>query len=64
MPKLKTSKTAKKRIKVTSSGLLMRRRATRAHKLSIKSGARKREFTKEFVLNNTETKKIKKLIGV
>ncbi|MBP9827125.1 50S ribosomal protein L35 [Candidatus Saccharibacteria bacterium] len=64
MPKLKTSKTASKRFKLTARGTLLRRKATRAHKLSGKPSDRKRAYTKEFPVNATNIKAIKKLLGV
>lgn len=63
MPKVKTSKTAAKRFKLTSSGLLLRRRATRAHKLTIKSASRKRAYTKEHAVSPSDTKNVKRMLG-
>jgi len=64
MQKLKTNKTASKRIKITSSGKLLRRKATRAHKLIKKSGSRKRAYTLEHPITTYDQKKIKKVLGV
>lgn len=64
MPKQKTSKTMSKRVKVTASGKLLHRRATRAHKLSIKSASRKRGFTLEHENAKADSKNIKKLLGI
>lgn len=62
MPKLKTSKTAKKRFKSNASGKLFRRKATRAHKLSIKPASRKRAYTREFTINKSDEKRLKKML--
>ncbi len=64
MPKQKTNKTMSKRVKVTASGKLLHRRATRAHKLSIKSASRKRGFTLEHENAKVDSKNIKKLLGI
>lgn len=44
MPKLKTHKGTAKRVKITASGKLMRRRAGGAHFLQKKSASRKRNI--------------------
>lgn len=62
MPKLKTSKTAIKRIKLSANGKMLRRKATRAHKLSIKSAARKRAYTHEFAIAKSDSKRLKKML--
>lgn len=64
MPKLKTSKTMKKRVKLTATGKVTRRQATRAHKLTIKSGARKRAYTQDHAASSADVKNIKKVLGV
>lgn len=53
-----------KRIKITGSGKILRRRATRAHKLTLKSGARKRAYTLEHGMSHGDTKNTKKMVGV
>ncbi len=64
MPKVKTSKTAAKRFKVTSKGALLRRKASRAHKLIGKSSARKRAYTQEHAVDPTNTRAVKRMLGV
>lgn len=64
MPKQKTNKTMSKRIKLTASGKVLRRRATRAHKLTLKSGARKRAYTLEHGMSKGDAKNAKKMVGV
>ena len=44
MPKMKTKKSLKRRIKVTGTGKLMRHRGGRRHLLSGKSGNRRRRL--------------------
>ncbi len=64
MPKLKTNKTMAKRVKITASGKIMRRKPTRAHKLTIKSAARKRAYTLEHSLSPRDKAGVKKLLGL
>lgn len=64
MPKVKTRKTAAKRFKMTARGTLLRRRATRAHKLTSKSGARKRAYTQEHGVHEANLRAVKKMLGV
>jgi large subunit ribosomal protein L35 len=64
MPKIKTNKTASKRVKLTGTGKVMHRKATRAHKLTIKSAARKRGYTLEHGSAKGDSKNIKKMLGI
>jgi large subunit ribosomal protein L35 len=64
MPKQKTNKSMSKRIKITGTGKVLRRRATRAHKLTIKSGSRKRAYTLEHSMAKGDSKNAKKMVGV
>ena len=61
--KNKSHRGAKKRIKVTSTGKLMRRRAMSSHLLTKKSSKRKRKFRKDNLLNATDTARVRSLIG-
>lgn len=61
--KNKTHRGAKKRIKVTSTGKLMRRRAMSSHLLTKKSSKRKRKFRKDNLLNATDRARVRSLIG-
>jgi len=63
MPKQKTSKTMSKRIKITGTGKVLRRKATRAHKLTLKSGSRKRAFTLDHGMAKGDAKNAKKMVG-
>lgn len=64
MPKLKTRKTAAKRFKLTSTGKILRRKATRAHKLIGKAAKRKRAYTQEYSIDATNVKTVKKMLGI
>ncbi len=63
MPKLKTRKTMAKRVKLSATGKVLRRKATRAHKLTIKSASRKRAYTQEHGVAKGDEKNIKKMLG-
>ena len=53
-----------KRVKITGTGKVLRRKASRAHKLTSKSGARKREYTLEHGMAKGDSKNAKKMVGV
>lgn len=53
-----------KRVKLTGSGKVLRRKATRAHKLTIKSAARKRAYTREHSAADADVRNIKTMLGV
>lgn len=63
MPKLKTHKGMAKRIKISATGKLMRRRAYRNHMLAHKSASTKREYVKEFEVSAGDTANIKTMLG-
>lgn len=63
MPKLKTHKGMKKRIKVTKKGKLKRRRAFRNHMMEKKQNSRKRQYTKEFNVSSNDRKNVKRMLG-
>jgi len=62
MPKLKTRKSASKRIKITKKGLLKRFRPGRRHILTKKSSNKKRHLRKSFIIQGMEAKILKKLL--
>jgi len=64
MPKLKTHKGTAKRIKVTSTGKLLRRRAFGAHLLAKKSKSRKRNINTTATITGGERKNIKRALGI
>ena len=63
MPKLKTHKGMAKRIKLSASGKLMRRRAYRSHMLAHKQASTKREYVKEFEIAPGDTSNVKSMLG-
>ena len=62
MPKVKTSRGAKKRFKLSGAGKLMRRHAMRSHNLEKKSSKRRRSFRKEQAVSGSDAKAVKKLL--
>lgn len=64
MPKLKTHKGTAKRIKLTSTGKLLRRRASANHLLAKKSKGRKRAIGTTATVNGKIAKNIKRALGV
>ncbi len=63
MAKNKTHKGAKKRIKLTGTGKLMRRRAMGSHLLTKKSANKKRKLRKSTVLESQDTSRLRGLLG-
>lgn len=53
MPKMKTHKGTKKRVRLTASGKIKHRRANTGHLMSGKSGKRRRSLRQRGVLKNT-----------
>jgi large subunit ribosomal protein L35 len=64
MPKMKTDTGARKRIKVTGTGRLRRRKAFRSHLLEKKSSARKRRLGRETDPAPGDTRQIKRMLGM
>ncbi len=64
MPKLKTHKGTAKRIKLTSTGKVTRRRAFGGHMLAKKSKSRKRAINTTAVIKGRMEKNIKRALGV
>lgn len=62
MPKLKTHKGAKKRIKITATGKLKRSCAFKNHILSKKSRERKRKLRQGSFVSSKEAKRVKRLL--
>ena len=63
MPKVKTSRSAKKRFKLSGAGKILRRHAMRSHNLEKKSSKRRRGFRKAEGVARSDVKNIKKLLG-
>ena len=64
MPKLKTHKGTAKRIKLTSSGKLTRRRASGGHLLAKKSKSRKRAINQTAEVTGAMKKNAKRALGI
>ena len=62
MPKMKTSRAAAKRFKVTGTGKLVRNKAYKSHILTKKTQKRKRNLRKQTVLDQTNVKSMKKIL--
>ncbi len=64
MPKLKTHKGTAKRIKLTSTGKLIRRRAFGAHLLAGKSKSRKRNINTPAQVTGAMAKNVRRALGI
>ena len=62
MPKMKTSKAAAKRFKVTGTGKLKRMKAYKSHILTKKSTKRKRNLRQAAITDATKVKNMKKIL--
>jgi large subunit ribosomal protein L35 len=63
MSKNKTHKGVKKRIRLTGTGKLLRRRAFGSHLLTKKSANRKRKLRKAAIIEPQDTKRLRDLLG-
>ena len=63
MPKMKSHRGAAKRIGVTSTGKLRRRRAFGNHMLGKKTAKRKRHIDSPALISDADTKRIRRLLG-
>jgi len=64
MPKLKTFKAARKRVKVSANGKIVIRKSGKRHLLSSKSGKRKRQLRQQAVLGGKFAKQFRTSLGV
>jgi len=62
MPKLKTHSGAAKRLKVTSTGKIVRRKGYRSHLLTGKSAKRTRRLRRPTLVSEREYDKMKRLL--
>jgi large subunit ribosomal protein L35 len=62
MPKIKTKRSAAKRIRVTGTGKLMRAKGWKKHLLEWKPSKRKRQLRKETVIAPADEKRIRRLV--
>jgi large subunit ribosomal protein L35 len=63
MPKMKTSSAAKKRIRLTAAGKLMRRRAFKSHLLEHKSAKRRRVKRRDKGMVAADRREALRLLG-
>ncbi|MBN1982882.1 MAG: 50S ribosomal protein L35 [Chitinivibrionales bacterium] len=63
MPKIKTRSAVKKRFKVTAKGKVKRKKAFARHILTSKKTKRKRALRHPAMLDKTQVKKVKKMLG-
>lgn len=63
MAKNKTHKGTKKRMKLTATGKIMRRRAMGSHLLTKKSANKKRRLRKSVVVETQDTGRLRGLLG-
>lgn len=64
MPKVKTNSSAKKRFSVTGSGRIKRNKAYKSHLLTKKSTKRKRNLRGTTLVDPTNEKRVKNLLGL
>jgi len=64
MPKMKTDKGAAKRVKVTGTGRLRRRKQNRSHILEKKSSTRKRRLANEVDFSKGDERRTKRMLGI
>lgn len=64
MAKIKPHKGLKKRVKVTASGKVVRRKANKGHLMSGKPGKRRRRLGRPGQIAPADQKKIRRLLGL
>jgi large subunit ribosomal protein L35 len=64
MPKMKTDRGAAKRVKVTGTGRLRRRKQNRSHILEKKSSIRKRRLARETDFARADEQRAKRMLGL
>ncbi len=63
MPKMKTNSNIKKRVKVTGSGKLRRRKAFRSHLLEKKSARRTRRLARDAEFSKGLERRVRRQLG-
>ena len=64
MPKMKTDRGAAKRVKVTGTGRLRRRKANRSHMLEKKSSVRTRRLARETDFSKADERQVRRMLGL
>jgi large subunit ribosomal protein L35 len=62
MPKIRTSRSAKKRFRLTATGKIKRKKAFKSHILTSKTSKRKRKLRKSALVSPEDQKNIKRLL--
>ena len=62
MPKMKSKRALRKRVKLTASGKLRRHRAYKSHILTKKHPKRKRHLRKGTLVSHADEKRLKRLL--
>jgi len=63
VPKQKTNSSAKKRLKITGAGKILRRHAMKSHNLEKKSAKRKRAFASDQPVAPQDKREVRRLLG-
>jgi large subunit ribosomal protein L35 len=63
MPKIKTSRSARKRFKLTGKGKVKRSKAFKSHILTSKTSKRKRGLRKRVLVSKADQARIKRIIS-
>ena len=64
MPKIKTRRAAAKRFKLTGSGRIKRNKANHSHMLIRRSKSAKRKMRKAALVDSTEEKRVRRMLGL
>jgi large subunit ribosomal protein L35 len=64
MPKMKTDRGAAKRIRITGTGRLRRRKAYRSHLLEKKSSVRTRRLGRETDIAKGDERSVRRMLGL
>ncbi|MCK4538542.1 MAG: 50S ribosomal protein L35 [Candidatus Krumholzibacteria bacterium] len=64
MPKIKTNRGAAKRFRLTGTGKIRRHKAYASHILTKKSTKRKRKLRKQTIASESDTRRIRRMLGL
>ncbi len=64
MPKMKTRRAAAKRFKLTGRGRIKRNKANHSHMLIRRSKSAKRKMRKAALVDSTEEKRVRRMLGL
>ena len=64
MPKMKTRRAAAKRFKLTGRGRIKRNKANHSHMLIRRSNSAKRKMRKSPLVDSTEEKRVRRMLGL